>query len=196
MNGSSFLGQDELDRIGFAALGKNPQISRYATFYSSSQISIGDNCRIDDFCRVSGRVSLGRNVHIGTHCSISASDSYIQLGDFAGLSSGCHLIASSDDYSGEWLTNPTVPQEFVAITRGPIQLGRHVILGAASVVLPSVSIGDGSSSGAMTLFNRSVEAWGIYVGQPARRLRDRSQRLLELEQSLILREQQEKGNDC
>lgn len=196
MNWSSFLSQVELEQIGFAALGKNPQISRFATFYSPSQISIGDNCRIDDFCRISGNVSLGRNVHIATHCSVSASDSFIQLGDFAGLASGCHLIASSDDYSGEWLTNPTVPQEFVAITRGPIQLGRHVILGAASVVLPSVSIGDGSSSGAMTLFNRSVEAWGIYVGQPARRLRDRSQRLLELEQSLILREQQEKGNDC
>ena len=35
--------------------------------------------------------------------------------DFSGISSRCTIYAESDDYSGKFLTNPTVPDEYLLI---------------------------------------------------------------------------------
>ena len=69
-----------------------------------------------------------------------------------------------------------------------MRLGRHVIVGSGSVVLPGVVIGDGCSVGALSLVTKSLPEWGVYFGAPVRRLRARSKRLLELEQRLLERE--------
>jgi galactoside O-acetyltransferase len=39
--------------------------------------------------------------------------------------------------------------------------------------------------GALSLVTRSLEAWGVYVGAPARRVKTRSKKLLELEKELL-----------
>jgi len=49
-----------------------------------------------------------------------------------------------------------------------------------SVVLPGVTVGVGSSVGAMTLCNKDLEPWGMYVGIPARRIKERSREILAL----------------
>ena len=65
-----------------------------------------------------------------------------------------------------------------------------MIIGTQSVILPDVTIGEGSSVGAMSLVNRSLEPWGVYFGVPARRLKERSKDLLELEKMVWARNQQ------
>ena len=91
------------------------------------------------------------------------------------------MIAQSDDYSGMTMTNPTVPTEFKNEISSPISIGRHSILGTGSIVLPGVEIPDGVSSGANTLFRENPEPWSVYVGSPARRIKERSRNLLNLE---------------
>ena len=66
----------------------------------------------------------------------------------------------------------------------PVSLGRHVIVGSGSVILPGVVVGEGSSVGALSLVTKSLEPWGVFFGAPVRRLKSRSQRLLALEESL------------
>jgi galactoside O-acetyltransferase len=107
------------------------------------------------------------------------------MDDFSGLAFGCHLVAQSDDYSGATMTNPTVPARFKDESSAPVHIGRHAILGTGTVVLPGVTIAEGTSSGANTVFNRSTDAWSIYVGAPARRIKARDQGLLELEARLL-----------
>ncbi len=175
-----FLNQDELQGLGFRSLGKNVCISTRAAIYNPELISIGDNSRIDDFCVVAGNVALGRNVHIAVFCNLAGGRAGIQMGDFSGLAYGCHLVAQSDDYSGATMTNPTVPMEYKKEFVAPVKIGRHAILGTNSVVLPGVEIGEGAASGAGTIFTRSVEAWNIYVGAPARAIKSRERTLLQL----------------
>jgi galactoside O-acetyltransferase len=62
-----------------------------------------------------------------------------------------------------------------------VTLERHVIVGANAVILPGVTIGEGSAVGALSLVNTSLPPWGIYAGTPARKINDRSRRLLDLE---------------
>jgi Acetyltransferase (isoleucine patch superfamily) len=45
-------------------------------------------------------------------------------------------------------------------------------------------IGEGSSVGAMGLVTKSLESWGIFVGSPVRKLKDRDKKILSLEKEL------------
>jgi len=49
-----------------------------------------------------------------------------------------------------------------------------------------VNIAEGCAVGAMSLVNRTTKAWGVYVGNPARRVKERKKDLLELEEKFLL----------
>jgi acetyltransferase-like isoleucine patch superfamily enzyme len=163
------------------------KVAKNCTIIGLENIRIGDNVRIDGFCTLNaaapGWLQIGSYVHIAAYCSLSAGEG-IELCDFSGLSQRITIYSRSDDYSGEHLTNPTVPAAYTSIARGTVRLGRHVIVGSGSTLLPGVEIGEGSSVGAHSLVSRSLEPWGIYLGQPAKRLKARSQALLKLESRL------------
>ena len=184
-----FLTQIEMEKIGFRSLGRNVKISSLASFDKANLTSIGDNSRIDDFCALSGVIEIGRNVHIAVHNSITASEEKITLSDFSGLAFGCRLFSSSDDYSGESLTNPTVPSVYKKILHGAVHLGRHVILGTNTIVFPGVSVAEGCATGANTTLTKSTDPWGIYLGSPGRRVKERRKDLLALEVEYLQSEQ-------
>jgi galactoside O-acetyltransferase len=180
-----YLSKRELSKLDFISLGNRVLISERASLHKAELMSIGDNSRIDDFCTVSGNVHIGRNVHISVHCSITASSEWAIFEDFSGLAMGCHVFTSSDDYSGKSMTNPTVPIQFKDINHGSVSLGRHVIVGASSVVFPGVNIADGCSVGSLSMVTKSTDPWGVYAGVPAIRVRERSKDLLLLEQEYL-----------
>lgn len=176
-----YLSQDALARLGFKYIGHNVKISDKASIYNCDRISLGDHTRIDDFCVVSGTVTMGRNVHMAVYSHVAGGEPGVELNDFAGLAYGCHVIAQSDDYSGATLTNPTVQARYKREIKAKTVIGRHVILGALTVVLPGVVVAEGCSVGAHSLVTTSTKPWHMYVGIPARPLRPRSQDLLALE---------------
>jgi len=181
----AFLSENEITSLGFLKLGKNIKISDKASIYNHDQISIGDNSRIDDFCVLSGKISIGRNVHIAVFCNIAGGENGIFLDDFSGLAYGCHIFSQSDDYSGRTLTNPTIPDCFKKETKAAIQIGRHCIVGTSSIVLPSVTLAEGTSVGAMSMVTKSTEPWSIYFGIPAKKIKNRRRDLLELEKQYL-----------
>lgn len=187
----AYYSDTELQALGFKKLGRNVKISDKASIYNPEQIEIGDNSRIDDFCVISGRVVIGSHCHITPQCLIAGGAPGVYLSDFCTLAYGVKIFSQSDDYSGATLTNSMIPRRFKNEFFAPVQLGRHVILGAGTIVMPGVEIAEGCSAGAMTLFTKSTQPWGIYVGSPARRLRDRKRDLLVLEQRFL----EEYGHD-
>ncbi len=177
------LNREELERMEFAALGNDVQISERASIYGAPRIRLGSHVRIDDFCVLSageGGIEIGDHVHIAVY-SLLVGAARIVLGDFAGLSSRVSVYSSSDDYSGRTMTNPTVPDEFKNVTHADVSIGRHVIVGAGSVILPGATLGEGVAIGALSLVRGSCEAFTIYGNPPARRLGERSRELLEVE---------------
>ncbi len=191
---TSFLSQEETSNMGFSFVGDNVKISKNAHFYGSNFISIGSNSRIDDFCIISasseGAIVIGNHVHISAGVFLFGSAG-IEIDDFAGLSSGVKIYSASDDYSGEFLTNPTVDIEFLNLKKGKVLLGRHSIIGSNTVVFPGVKITEGTAVGALSLITKTLEpSWGIYVGQPAKRIKERSKRILELENHFLSKQYQ------
>jgi dTDP-4-amino-4,6-dideoxy-D-glucose acyltransferase len=181
------LSRAELERMGFAALGDELKVSDKASFYGVSRIALGNHTRIDDFCVLSagaGGIRIGKHVHVAVYTSLIGAGS-IELGDFCNLSSRVSIYSSSDDYSGRTMTNPTVSDEYKDVQHASVRLGRHVIIGSGAVILPGLTIEDGVAVGALSLVREDCRAFGVYAGQPARRLRERERGLLELEQAFL-----------
>lgn len=185
---TSFYSDRELTEIGFKSLGKNVKISRKTSIYGAERIAIGNNVRVDDFSVLSGNIILGNHVHIAVYSALFGGETGIEMQDFSGLSSRGVIYAESDDYSGKALTNPTVPEKYVKRIKGRVVLGKHVVVGSGTTILPGVEIGEGSAVGSMSLINKTLDAWGIYAGIPCRYMKERSKKLLEMEKELLSEE--------
>ena len=170
----AYYTQDQLSQLGFKSLGKNLKISDKASIYDYSNIEIGDNSRIDDFCVVSGNVKIGNNVHITPMCLIAGGVEGIILEDFVTIAYGVIIFTQSDDYHGGSLTNSTIPKKYKNEKKIKVLLKRHSIVGSGSIILPGVVLEVGVSVGAMTLVTKATDPWGIYVGIPAVKIRERS----------------------
>ena len=179
----SRLSCEAIGKLGFAAVGKNVAISNRARFYNCAGISIGSNVRIDDFCVLSAGVS---GIHIGSHVHIAVYSSLIGAGkitlsDYCNISSHVSIYSSSDDYSGAYMTNPTVPPEYTDVFHAAVFFGKHVIVGSGCVILPGITLEEGVAVGALSLVNHDCKAFGIYAGSPAQRVKERKSDLLLLE---------------
>ncbi len=180
------LTHNAIERLGFFSVGRNVQLSERASFYGADRITLGDNVRIDDYCVLaagSGGIFIGDFVHVAVGSTLIGSGK-ITMSDFSGLSSRVSVYSSSDDYSGAAMTNPTVPSRYTRVTHADVFLGRHVIVGSGSVILPGVKLGDGAAVGALSLVTKNCDAFGVYSGNPARRIKDRKRDLLEVERAL------------
>ena len=189
---NSFYSKQELAELGLKKYGDNVLISRKASIYGAENMSFGDNVRIDDFCVLTGRISIGNYVHISAGVLLCGGQAGISFGDYSTISSRGCVYAQSDDYSGAHMTNPMVPERYTGVYQAPVIIGRHVIIGTGSTLLPGVTVAEGCALGAMSLLNRSTEPWGIYYGVPARREAERDKALLALCREFE-RENQEKS---
>jgi dTDP-4-amino-4,6-dideoxy-D-glucose acyltransferase len=152
---SPFFESGELKDFGFSEVGDNIQVSRKCSFYRISG-RIGDNVRIDDFCIFKGHVEIGSYVHIAAFCCVSGAFAKVELRDFCTLSNRVSIFTGSDDYAANTLNNSQVPEEFTTIHKGPVVIGQAVLIGAHSIILPGVTIGDAGSVGAMAVVTKSI----------------------------------------
>ncbi len=195
MNISGFLGVDELAAMGFAALGDGVRIDRTARFYGAERISIGSNVRIDAYSVLpagAGGISIGNHVHIAVYVFLTGAQR-IELHDFSGLSGRVSIYSSNDDYLGDALTGPTIPDELRKVFSAPVIVGRHVVVGAGSVILPGVTLSEGACVGALSLVKNHVPAFAIVAGKEMRVVRQRKRDFLELERRLLAIESGDKS---
>jgi galactoside O-acetyltransferase len=178
-----YLSESELKKLSPKSLGKNVNIAEDAVLVGIENMSFGNDIRIDSNSVIvasNGFLNVGSNVHISVGCYLACS-SGITLEDYVGLSAHVKVFTASDDFSGEALHNPTVPEAYKNIKRGSVIIGRHSIIGAGSTILPGVSIGPSTAVGAMSLVNKSIDSFGIYFGVPVKRHGERSKQHLLLE---------------
>lgn len=182
----AYYSDEELKELEFNFIGKNVKISDKASIYNHESISIDDNSRIDDFCVISGKIEIGKNVHVAPFCLLAGGEKGIILEDFSGLAYAVQIFTQSDDYSGKTMTNPTIPNKYKNEIKKEVIIKRHSIVGAGSIIMLGVVLEEGTSIGAMSLVRKSTEPWSIYIGNPAKKIKNRRKNLLKLEEKYIL----------
>ena len=143
----------------------NVRTFEYTKIIGIENIDFGKNIIIDDFVLIYAKekIRIGNYVHIASFSSISGGGKLI-MEDFSGLASGCRIVTGSDDFKDWGFGNPTIANKYRNTKTGKVKLGKFAIVGANSVVLPDVVIGEGVAIAANSLITKSLEPWGIYVG--------------------------------
>jgi putative colanic acid biosynthesis acetyltransferase WcaF len=130
--------------------------------------------------------SLGPNCHIYPKCKIWAPwnlrcDDSACIGDGATIYNaalvhlGSHAIVSQDAYLCA-ATHDIDDPAFPTIT-APISIDAYAWICARAAVLPGVTVREGAVLGLGAITSRDLEAWKVYAGSPAKRIRDRKHRV-------------------
>ncbi|GAB2456305.1 acyltransferase [Xylanimonas ulmi] len=155
------------------------QWARVANFlgYDGAELreaSVGAGARISPTVSVRNgrRVSVGAGAQIGASCSLWAGDSTgrIVIGDHALFAPDVFVTASNYDFDA-------VPGPVMAAPKreADVTIGANTWLGARVVVLPGVSIGDGSVVAAGSVVTKDLPPGVLAAGVPARVIRKRGE---------------------
>lgn len=162
--------------MNFKSIGQNVTISPKASIYNPENIEIGNNVRIDDFCILSagdGGIKIGNNVHIACYTHLIGAGR-IEVDDYAQISSRCSLFSSTDDFSGKYLAGPCCKPEERNVFSAPVILKRFAVLGSGVVLMPSVTIGEGSAVGVNSFVKKSIPDYELWAGNPAVFIKERN----------------------
>lgn len=165
-----------MGQMKFKSIGKNVTIYPLAKIVYPENISIGDETVIDDFAFIYGTgkgIKIGNFCHITVHC-IMQSGGLLQIGDFSGIGPGSIILAASDDYrGGGFIGLKLFGDKYRNLLYQDVILGSHVHVGAGSIILPGVTIGDGCSVGAGSLVTKDLPEWTICYGSPCKPMKDK-----------------------
>ncbi|MBA7604222.1 dTDP-4-amino-4,6-dideoxy-D-glucose acyltransferase [subsurface metagenome] len=178
-----------MEHMQFKKKGKNVTIYPLAKIVFPENISIGDETVIDDFVFLYGQgkgIKIGNFCHITVHCTVQ-SGGLIEIGDFSGIGPGSIILAMSDDYrGGGFIGLKLFGDKYRNVSCEDVTLGRHVHVGAGSIILPGVTIGDGCSVGAGSLVTRDLPEWTICYGSPCKPIKDKpKEKQLRMEKEFL-----------
>lgn len=183
-------------QLDLAQVGQDVIIWPGAKIIHPKVITIGDSVIIDDFVFIMGGKStqIGSFIHIASFTSITGGGELV-MEDFTALSSGVRVFTGNEDYLGGCLTNSSVPDPYRLPIRSFVHIKKHAIIGANTVILPGVIIGEGVAIGANSLVTKDCDPWKIYFGSPAKAIKTRPQdKILELEAQLRQELYDDRGN--
>lgn len=139
---------------------------------------VGNHVAIDKGFYCTTQLIVGDYVHISPYCTVVGGKyGKFIMEDFTGLSAGCRIVCCGDDYSSGHLMNPTVPLQYRSVNNNHVIMEKFSCLGTNCIVLPGVTISEGSVVGANSLVTKTTEPWTVYVGSPAKPIKIRPREL-------------------
>jgi acetyltransferase-like isoleucine patch superfamily enzyme len=158
----------------FKEVGTKVEIFEPISLINEGAFSIKNHVRLSEFTMISGGlgVYIGNFVHVANHVSIAGGGLCV-LEDFVGICAGVRIITGSDIISGEGIPSPLVPEEYRAHYRSHVICRKHSFIGTNAILHPGITIGEGTVVASGSLVTKDLEPWGIYMGAPARRIKDR-----------------------
>jgi len=178
---NSFYSQDEMKHLGLKSYGENVQISRKCSIYNPSNIEIGNNVRIDDFCILSAGDNpfiIKDNIHISAGVYIYGAGGFI-MESYTNISPGTKIFTITDDFSGEYMVGANIDRNCRRIIEHQIHIHKYVVIGSNSVVLPTAILEEGVAIGANSLVKSKCNSWTIYGGTPLSYIKKRSNILID-----------------
>ena len=109
---------------------------------------------------------VGKNTFFGDYVRMDTSYAdMIYIGDYTHITSGCRLLCHQRDLTGYCVGDNAAD---LGYKTGEIHIGKGVMVGMETIIMPGVTIGDGAIIGAGSIVTRDIPAWTIATGRPAR----------------------------
>lgn len=160
------------------------QVFKYPDTYISTGVSIGNNCSFGSHVKIYrdctiGETSVGDHSYIGSgsqlkNCSIG---NFCSLGKNVQIGLGMHPVEMISTYPGFYSEAASGCSKFgtntTVIEHMPVSIGSDVWVGNNCLILDGVEIGNGAVIAAGSVVTKSVPAFAIVAGVPAKTLRMR-----------------------
>lgn len=109
---------------------------------------------------------IGKNVFFGDYVRMDTSYAeMIYIDDYAHITSGCRLLCHQRDLKGYCVGDNAASFGY---RTGEIHIGKGVMVGMETMIMPGVTIGDGAIIGAGSIVTKDIPAWTIATGRPAK----------------------------
>lgn len=181
----------------FQKCGKGVVFGRGVTIRHPSRIKLGDRVMIDDHCVLDakgghavglevgeatvigrntilsckgGRITVGDQTNISVNCTF-LSESSLEVGRKVLVAGHCYVIAGGN-HGIERVDIPIIDQPLMH--KGGVVIEDHAWIGAHATVLDGVRIGRDAVVAAGAVVNRSVPAFVVVGGVPAKLIRERA----------------------
>lgn len=168
----------EYDYAKLEKIGENTFISSNVEIRRPHLVTVGNNTAIDTGFYLTTKAEIGDYIHIAPYITcIGGERGKLIMKDFTTIAAGTRLICGSDQHLGAGLIGPTIPDEYRDdVVYGDITLERFASVGTNCVIMPGVTMAEGSVLGACSFLTKSTEPWTIYVGVPAKpvKIRDKN----------------------
>ncbi len=148
-------------------LGSNVEIDPTT---SINNVIIKDNARISKRCSIYGgpdnQLELGANAYVGMNSIINGFAAKIKIGENVSISQNVNIMVDSGPNA-----SPEMLRIF-PIEKGPITIGNSCWIGASSIIMPNVTLGEFCVVAANSFVNKSFPPFSIIGGSPARLIRN------------------------
>ncbi len=164
------LNQNTIQLKGGAQLGKNTQLKGVNI---KGTVNAGNNCSLK-FVEISGTVTIGNFTTInGPNVQILSKINPIAIGNFCSIAKD--VTIQEYNHRTDRLSTYYMEKNFFQgrnigeiSSKGAVVIGNDVWIGAKSIVLSGVTIGDGAVVAAGSVVTKDVPSYAIVGGNPAR----------------------------
>ena len=117
---------------------------------------------------------VGKNAFIGDYVRVDLQHAnMIYIGEYAHITSGCRLLCHQRDLKNYRVGDNAA---LCGYRKGEIHIGKGVMIGMESTIMPGVTIGDGAIIGAGSIVVKDVPAWTVAMGVPAKVVKEIAKR--------------------
>ena len=157
-------------------VGKNSRISSQSYLINTpscgrkGKIIIGENAEIEKFSQIitfGGDIKIGKNLSLNPY-SILYGHGNLTIGDYVMIAAHCTIIPANHAYND--------PDQYIYYQEESYEgiiIEDDVWIGSGARILDGVRIGRGSVIGAGSVVTKSIPAYSIAVGVPAKVIKSR-----------------------
>jgi acetyltransferase-like isoleucine patch superfamily enzyme len=130
---------------------------------------IGDSVKIAKRCSIFGgpgnQLELGSGSYIGMNTIINGFAAKLTIGNNVSIAQNVNIMVDSGPNA-----SPAM-QKIFPLEKGPISIGNNCWIGASSIIMPNITLGEYCIVAANSYVNKSFPSFSIIGGNPARLIR-------------------------
>lgn len=172
IEGLELMGNNVRDKL--RSCGEGVKIYPMAKIAFPHVVDLGKNCKIRDFVFIfAGEgVKIGEHTDVQPHTIIWGGGLTI-IGDRVSTGPGTVLLSATYSHAPGLKMVDGLDEGESKVLGGRLEIGNDVYIGARCTLMP-VKIGEGCVIGANSFVRKDTEPWGIYFGNPARKIGERA----------------------
>jgi acetyltransferase-like isoleucine patch superfamily enzyme len=159
----------------FDRFGTHCALGRRVRFWGPVRMFVGSYSALFDDVIISGigEITIGDRTTIG-HNSVLVSRERIDIGNDCMLAAFCYVLDVDHEFG-----DPDTPIPDQGLRVKPVVIGNDVWVGAGTIILRGVTIGDGAVVAANSVVTGDVPPYAVVGGIPARIVKDRREEQLD-----------------